>query len=235
MKYFYIILYYLCFSYSSSALEEGILKLNQKIVSPFIMGEIQSEFTAEVLVKDIKSIVNEEECKKVWAVSLDGTYMPSQEFQFLLENFVNLSKLPRLQTLSLATVYFDPKDFDLLINMINCSSFLWLDFCGTLYSNRHVVPFLQRIKEIFPEDWEHLSEKVIFASLPYYKKLSREAKWVQKVLDDKILSREWEEAHRKYYDSKEGPFRKIEKATPLRFLTGDSDEDRESFLTETSR
>jgi hypothetical protein len=209
-------------SQSLSALEEGVLKIDQRVVSSIIIEYSPEAITVDYLKRNLKAYEEDGALKKVWAVDLRGTYMSSEDFQSFME-MVNRKTFPILRVLVLGTVSLEEKDWDrVLLGFLSWDSLKTMDVCRTLYSNREIRSVLQKIHSIYGSS--SLSHKLIFADHSYYRRLSATIQWPRDCIGEGILGSDWMTYHQQYY---QGDHKLIERAAPLHFLTGDSDTDKQ--------
>jgi hypothetical protein len=243
MKQFF--LPFLLSSFSLWSMEEGILRLDQKVVPELILSDSPGAITVRYAIDSIKDIIhpvtilserssfestsNEESailtriiCQPIWAVDLSNTFMSSSDFKiFMREMLLDFSQL---QVLVLSTVSLKDDSWNELLPLLSSEHFQYLDVCGTQYSNKRIVPILKRGKSYDSTLWPYLSLKLIFSNQTYYNQLKKEGQWIKSCVEVGELHRDWHQRHTHYYQTLD---KKIKQAKALNLLSGDSDVDQE--------
>ena len=237
-----VFLFSLFFSFSSAwCLEEGIIKLDQKVAPDEIINEFPGAVTVQYAIESIKdliatpplsersshgSITHEElehsvvVYKPTWAVDLSKTYMSNKDFStFMIEM---KTEFAHLSVLVLSTVSLQIESWDHIFPYLQKDTFRYINVCGTTYANSGITPVLTSGSEKYSDKWTPLSLKLIFADKTYYKQLKKNMKWYIPFVDNKSLHDHWGEAHAAYYAT---DYKVIASAKPVRLITGDSDDE----------
>lgn len=238
-----IILFTLLLCLRVWSIEEGILKLDQKVKSPEILSDFTGAISIRYAVDSIKDIIltpplserssyesTEHEAsdhsaihhKATWAVDLTGTHMDINDFStFMVEMRPNFT---HLAVLVLSTVALDINSWDHIFSHLETDTFRYVNVCGTTYANSGIVPVLRKGAAKYSDRWTQLSLKLIFADKTYYKKLKKDMQWYKHCVENKSLHPDWDKAHELYYA---GDHKAIFHAQPIKLVTGDSDEETE--------
>lgn len=225
------------------SIEDGILKLDQKVKSPEILSEFIGAVSLRYAVDSIKDIIvtpplsqrssygsTEHEAsdhsiihyKAMWAVDLSGTHMCTNDFStFMVEMKPDFTCLT---VLVLSTVSLEIDSWNHIFPYLENNTFRYVNVCGTTYANSGIIPVLEIGADKYSDKWTQLSLKLIFADKTYYKKLRRDIQWYKPFVEDKSLHENWDNAHEMYYA---GDHKMIIHARPIKLVTGDSDDESE--------
>lgn len=175
---------------------------------------------------------NEAGIKSIWAVDLSATYMDEEDFiYFMAELSPYFSELKILILKSV--LFFKTSTWDVLSPYLQRENFEYLDVRGTICSGSAIAPIWEIMKMRFPDQWQNMSQKIIFVESTYYKTLKEKRNWFKDCLKQGLVPEQWFDQHRRYYAEKE-MHDKIKKANPLYLLSGDSDYDAEHDTREST-
>ncbi len=225
------------------SIEDGILKLDQKVKSPEILSDFTGAVSLRYAVDSIKDLIitpplserssygsTEHEAldhsviqyRAVWAVDLTGTHMSTNDFStFMIEMQPNFTYLT---VLVLSTVSLEIGSWNHILPYLESDTFQYVNVCGTTYANSGIIPVLEKGANKYSDRWTQLSLKLIFADKTYYKKLKRDIQWYKPFVENKSLHENWDKAHEMYYA---GDHKMIIRARPIKLVTGDSDDESE--------
>ncbi len=178
--------------------------------------------------KDESLSSNEAEIHSIWAVDLSATYMDEEDFICFMEELSPY--FSELKILILKSVLlFKDSTWDVLFPYLQRENFEYLDVRGTICSGSAVAPIWAIMKMRFPDHWQNMSQKIIFAEDSYYTRGMQKTRWLQRCIEQGIVPEQWFAVHTRYYNDKNEKLihDKIKKAKPLYFLSGDSDYDAE--------
>ncbi|MBA4249066.1 MAG: hypothetical protein C0432_04555 [Candidatus Puniceispirillum sp.] len=210
-----------CVEDTKSYLGASLKERNDIAVPLMVRRSLDSDTSQEE--KSLSS--NEAGIKSIWAVDLSATYMDEEDFIYFmaeLSPYFSELKILILKSVSL----FKESTWDVLFPYLQRENFEYIDVRGTICSGGKIQYIWKMIKDSFPDHWQNMSQKIIFAEDPYYKRAMQKTKWLQKCTEQQVTPQHWFDQHRRYYGEKEMQD-KIKKANPLYLLSGDSDYDAE--------
>jgi hypothetical protein len=199
------------------SIEEGIVRLDQKVVSQRILESSPDSVPISSVLECLDYY--KDKLPKVWAIDLTDTYMPLDDFKIFIDKIrpqTSNLKVLVLETVHLNEMIWRTSLFPLLAN----ENFQFLNIYGTLYDNKRVRSALELGTSLYPAEWLSLSKKIIFASQTYYSTLKKTGQWARDCEEKAFLDRDWDRSHREYYATYGN---KTKNVNALKILTGDSD------------
>ncbi len=235
------ILFFLLFCSNIWSIEDGILKLDQKVKPAMILSDFPGAVTVRYAIDSIKDIIatpplserssyesTEHEVsdssvvipKPIWALDLSGTYLSAGDFSTFMTEME--SEFTHLAVLILSTVSLKMSSWDYIFHYIERDTFKYVDVGGTSYASRGIIDVLKKGMAIYSNEWENLSLKLIFSDRTYYTRLRDTMDWYKPYVEGKLLHHQWYETHSRYFET---DYTAIKNAKPIHLLTGDSDDE----------